>query len=267
MSAKKTKSELREKIAQQREQAAKAAKRRKLFTQLGIMLGAIVVIGIVVVIVIVATSSTPEDASGDAAPPAGKSATVTVAGVPVQLEITAEGIALGNPAASVVVDLFEDYSCPHCQDYEAAAGSTFLRIAAEGNALVNFNHINIVTPYGSRAGSTSMCVAEGQPELWTAVHSALFVNHSQATDGWRTGNFQSFAADLGVTDQGTLDCIFEGRYMAWIALNTDNALSSGVTGTPSLWINGQQPRDDAGNAILLSGPDLIQTVQQLGADN
>lgn len=266
MSAKSKKSELREKIAQQREEAARAAKRRKLFTQLGIVVGALVVIGIIVVIVIVATSGTTEDASGDATPPAGQSATVSIGGAPVNLEITENGVALGDPSADVVVDLYEDYSCPHCQDYAAAAGPAFLQVAAEGDALVNFNHINIVTQYGSRAGSMSMCVAEGQPEMWTTVHSALFANHSQSTNNWRTGNFQEFAADLGVTDEGTLDCIFEGRYMNWISLNTDKALSSGVTGTPSLWINGEQPVDDAGNPILLSGPQLLQTVGELASE-
>lgn len=267
MSAKNKKSELREKIAQQREEAAKAAKRRKLFTQLGIVLGALVVIGIIVAIIIVATSNTPDDASGDATPPVGTSSTVTVGGVPVNLEITEKGVALGDPAADVVIDLYEDYSCPHCQDYAAAAGPAFLQVAAEGDALVNFNHINIVTQYGSRAGSMSMCVAEGQPELWTDVHSALFVNHGQSTDNWRTGSFQEFAVGLGVTDQDTLDCIFEGRYMNWIKLNTDVAMSSGVSGTPSLWINGEQPRDEAGNAILLSGADLLQTVRDLNSGN
>lgn len=267
MSAKNKKSELREKIAQQREEAAKAAKRRKLFTQLGIVAGAIVVIGIIVAIVIVATSGTPDDASGDATPPVGTSSTVTVGGMPVNLEITETGIALGSADAPVVVDLFEDYSCPHCQDYSAVAGPAFLQIAAEGNALVNFNHINIVTQYGARAGSMSMCVAEGQPELWTNVHSALFTNHSQSTNNWKTGSFRDFAETIGITDQDTLDCIFEGRYMTWIKTNTDAAMASGVTGTPSLWINGEQPRDAAGNAILLNGNDLIQTVTELAASN
>ena len=267
MSAKSKKSELREKIAQQREEAARAAKRRKLFTQLGIVAGALVVIGIIVVIVIVATSGATEDASGDATPPAGQSATVSIGGAPVNLEITENGVALGDPSADVVIDLYEDYSCPHCQDYAAAAGPAFLQVAAEGDALVNFNHINIVTQYGSRAGSASMCVAEGQPELWTDVHTALFTNHSQSTDNWRTGSFKDFVESLGVTDQDTLDCVFEGRYMAWIGQNTDAALAGGVTGTPSLWINGQQPRDANGNAILLSSQDLFQTVAELAASN
>lgn len=259
MSAKNKKSELREKIAEQREQAAKAAKKRKLFTQLGIVLGALVVVGIIVAIVIVATNTTPDDASGDATPPAGQTATVSIAGVDVPLEITEKGIALGNPDAPVVVDLFEDFSCPHCKDYDAAAGASFLQVVAEGDAVVNFNHINIVTPYGARGGSMSMCVAEGQPELWTTVHTALFTNQGQGTNNWKTGSFRDFAATLGVTDQDTLDCIFEGRYMNWIGINTDAAMSSGVTGTPSLWINGEQ-------AQLLDGATLVAAVRDLAAE-
>lgn len=266
MSAKNKKSELREKIAEQREQAAKAAKKRKLFTQLGIVLGALVVVGIIVAIVIVATNTTPDDASGDATPPVGQTATVSIAGVDVPLEITEKGIALGNPDAPVVVDLFEDFSCPHCKDYEAAAGASFLQVVAEGDAVVNFNHINIVTPYGARGGSMSMCVAEGQPELWTTVHTALFTNQGQGTNNWKTGSFRDFAATLGVTDQDTLDCIFEGRYMNWIGINTDAAMSSGVTGTPSLWINGQQPKDANGNSVLPGGAEFIQTVRDLAAE-
>ncbi|HRQ00844.1 MAG TPA: thioredoxin domain-containing protein, partial [Terrimesophilobacter sp.] len=80
-------------------------------------------------------------------------------------------------------------------------------------------------------------------------------------------SFKDFVESLGVTDQDTLDCVFEGRYMSWVAANTDVAMSSGVTGTPSLWVNGQQPRDANGNAILLSSQDLFQTVAELANSN
>lgn len=255
MSAKNRKSEVRERLAQQRREEEARAKRRRLFTQLGIVLGALVVVALIVVIVVVSSNRTP-DASGDATPPSGTATTIEINGTDVDFEVTEAGVRLGDASAPVVIDLFEDFSCPHCQTYEAQVGSTFLQLAMSGDAVVNFNPIQIVTAYGTRAGSTSMCVAAGEPELWPTVHEQLFVNHSQSTDNWRTGNFRDFAEQLGVSDSDTLDCIFEGRYMGWIGTNTAAAYEVGVQGTPSLFINGEQSE-------LLGPEQLIQAVEQL----
>ncbi len=100
------------------------------------------------------------------------------------------------------------------------------------------------------AGSSSACVAVGAPEQWPTVHAALFANHAQATDGWRTGEFRTFIEKLGVKDTAVLDCVQAGRYIDWIDANTKTALADGVQGTPTLRINGEPSE--------LLGPDGLR---------
>lgn len=200
-----------------------------------IIIGAVIVVGGIIALVIALANQ----GSGEAATPEVDT-TVAIGGNPaVPLMVDETALQVGDPDAPVVIDLFLDYSCPHCQEYEAIVGDTLLELAGSGEAVVRNHFIQIVTTYGARAGSTSMCVAAGQPEEWASVHAALFANHSAETDGWRTGEFRSFVSDLGVTDQSVLDCVQAGTYMDWIRANTTTALADGVQGTPTLRIDGE----------------------------
>ncbi|MDI2097902.1 DsbA family protein [Ruicaihuangia caeni] len=242
----------RQRVNEQRRKQQEAARRRRIITQISVVVGAVLVVAAIVVAVVLMN----RPAGGGATPEVDT--TVSLGGndqVPFAIEGTA--VQVGEPDAPVEIDIFEDYSCPHCKDYDAAVGDVFSELSASGEVVVKHHPINIVTPYGKRAGSTAVCVATGQPELWNTVHHALFANHDQSTDGWKTGEFRSFAESLGVDDADTLSCIQDGRYMGWIDDNTADALNKrGVQGTPALFINGEATE-------LLSGDALRERVAEL----
>lgn len=245
--------EIREKANQQRREQQRRERRNTILIQLGIALGVLVIVAAVVAFVVLNNS-----AKEPAAPPSAQQGSISlhgVDGVPFAVEDTA--VSVGNSSAPVTIDLYEDYSCPHCADYEAAVGPTLYALAASGDAVVKFHPIRIVTAYGTAAGSAAACVAENDPQAWPEFHSALFANHNQQTDGWSASDFANFAKIRGITDEGTLSCISDGTFTDWIVSNTDASRDAGVKGTPTLFINGEI------QSSLLGPDELIATVDSL----
>jgi protein-disulfide isomerase len=115
---------------------------------------------------------------------------------------------------------------------------------------VSYHNIQIVTGYGTEAGSASACLAVNDPDRWVTFNSALYANHGATTDSWTASDFRTFAASQGA-GSATQDCITAERYRDWITANTGDATKQGVQGTPTMFLNGQQQAETpTGQALL-----------------
>lgn len=236
--------------AQQR--AAAAAKRRRTLNQVGIVGGvAVVVIGIIATAVVLGTRG--QAPSGAPA----VDAEVTVAGAQVALGSTDTAIRVGPADAKVTIDMWEDYSCPICQRWEATNGDLVNGLVAKGNVSVSYHPIQVDTDYALGGGNASACVATNDPDRWPAFNAALFANHSTETDNWTAADFRDFAGQQGA-GKASQDCIESGRYRSWITANTAASAEAGVTGTPTMFLNGQKTE-------TLSGQGLVDRVNALAA--
>ncbi|MGI3786227.1 MAG: DsbA family protein [Janthinobacterium lividum] len=251
----------RRRQARASQQAALArAKRRRTLIQLAIVGGvAVVVIAIVATAVVLGTRgrTTASAAGGPAA-----TGTTTVDGASVPFAIggsgdTANGVRVGADTAKVKMDLWVDYSCPHCQEFEATNNDTLTSLVASGKLAVTYHDIQIVTDYGTEAGSASACLAVHDPNAWPAFNAALYVNHTADTDSWTTSDFERFAAPNGGGD-ATQKCIAAGTYKDWITANTAASTKADVTGTPTMVIDGKK-------TDTLSGQDLTDRVNALAS--
>ena len=129
------------------------------------------------------------------------------------------------------------------------------KLVAAGNVSVTYHNIQIVTGYGTQAGSAAACVAALQPDKWVAFNTSLYANHSAQTDGWDASDFQKFAEQQGIGGD-VLGCIGDGRYAGWIKSNTADSDKQGVTGTPTMFLNGEK-------SDTLTGAALTAKVNQL----
>jgi protein-disulfide isomerase len=234
------------------QQEAAAAARRRRLTQLGIVGGvALLVIAIVASAIIIGQRGQKSTAGG--AP--SVSTTVTVDGATVPFAVDGSAVRVGPADAKAKVDLWVDYSCPHCQEFEAANSSVLNQLIAAGDVSVSYHNVQIVTDYGTEAGSAAACVAALDPAKWVAFNTSLYANHSSDTDGWDAADFRGFAAQQGVND-AALTCVANRTYAGWIGANTADSDKQGVTGTPTMVLNGQK-------SDTLSGDALTAKVNQL----
>jgi hypothetical protein len=235
--------------------AAARAKRRRTITQLSIVGGvAVLVVAIIATAVVLGTykqTAAAGGAAGGGTPSSTGTATLGGGGGSVPLAIggsVPNGVRLGAADAKVQMDLWVDYSCPHCQEFEATNNDTLTSLVATGKLAVTYHNIQIVTDYGTEAGSASACMAVHDPEAWPAFNAALYANHSAQTDSWTASSFRAFAASNGGGD-ATQQCIEAGTYRRWISANTEASTKAGVTGTPTMFINGEKTDTLSGQAL------------------
>ena len=243
----------RQQVREARRQQAVAAKRRRLLTQVGVIAAvAVLAIGIVTTAVLVGGRPATSAAGAPSV-----STTVPLAGTETPLAVEGSAVRLGPADAKTQIDLWVDYSCPHCQEYEAANSGTLSQLVAGGDVAVRYHNVQFVTGYGTQAGGAAACVAAEDPDRWPALNTALYANHSAQTDGWGPAQFRGFAEQQGVNAKAQ-DCISQSRYTGWIAANTADAAKNQIQATPTMLINGQA-------SPTLGGAELTAKVAELAA--
>jgi protein-disulfide isomerase len=235
---------IREKARIERALDDRRRKRRRLITQFSVAGGLVIVIAAIAggVYLLGQSQATAPLSTGDE----------------VRVASEAHGVSVGAADAPVTMDVYEDYSCPHCAQLEAQEGPLYDRIAATGQVRIVYHPIQIVSKYGQVAGSAAACVLAEEPDRWPAVHSALFDNHSTVTDSWTHADFVTWLTTEGVSSDAARTCVAEGRYSSWITDNTSDATAAGVTGTPTLRIQGDIVK-------TVAGQDLVDALTKAGA--
>lgn len=223
-------------------EAAKVQRRKRINQAIVVAVVAVVAIGIVVSAVLLGNAGRSERVPTAAT-------NIDVSGASVPFAVDGSAVQVGKADAPVTMDLWVDYSCPHCQDFEADSNDVISQKVAAGTLEVRYHNIQIVTAYGSQAGSAAACVATYAPESWWAFNAALYANHSAEADSYQGQQLADFAAQQGITNEDALNCIRDERYKSWITDNTSAAGAAGVTGTPTLFFNGEKSETISGAAL------------------
>ena len=160
--------------------------------------------------------------------------------MPTSAVADGSGFAVGT--GSVTVDVYEDFMCPGCGQFEASIGATVDQLVADNKITVVYHPISILdrysngTAYSTRASSASACAADGGK--FGEYHEALFANRpEEGTDGLDDAKLISLGTELGLGD-AFARCVEDGRYKTWSAQITDQASERGVTATPTVYVAG-----------------------------
>jgi protein-disulfide isomerase len=156
----------------------------------------------------------------------------------------ADGRAFGNPNAPVKIDVYEDFQCPVCQRYSQEIEPQVINTyVASGQVYYVFRQFafidtGLATQESHQAANASMCAAD-QNRFWD-YHDLVFANWN----GENQGNLSdkkliAFADSLGLDMTKFNQCFKADRYKADIAADIQAGQAIGVTGTPSIAINGQ----------------------------
>jgi protein-disulfide isomerase len=174
-------------------------------------------------------------------------------------------IVVGDPDAAKVVEVYVDYQCPHCQRWEIEIGTALMdRAMQPGSGLVvrQYNmaflgeaNRNLNPPGASaRAANAAACVLDGDgADAFVAFNAAIFAAPGGTDPAARfdEASLAGLASGVGASSE-TLTCIEEGRFMPFVSATTLAAFARGVTGTPTVLINGKQIQDSFGDPQLRS---------------
>jgi protein-disulfide isomerase len=144
------------------------------------------------------------------------------------------------------VQIYVDFMCPICGAFDQVNREDLRTMLADGDATVAIHPLNFLdqlsngTNYSTRAANAFATVASDSPEQALDYLEALFDNQpAENTEGLPDDQLASIAVDVGVP-QEVADTIADGTYSEWVAVASDQARNDSVTGTPSIFIDGDR---------------------------
>ncbi|MEQ7123200.1 thioredoxin domain-containing protein [Actinopolymorpha sp. B11F2] len=248
-----TKKSARDALRAERERQAAQERRRENFARVGIAL--VVVLAIVAIAGVVQWQRSRIDA--DAAAPAGvvegysksSGAGTGAAGL-------GNGVGLGEADAPVVVEMFEDFSCPHCQEFEAGAEKMISQQVESGKVRVVYYPVtldNFGRPTELSANAFACAADEGRAK---EMHNALYINFRQ---DWTTDQLVALGRSVGLDSGSFRSCVREEKFAEWVQSIDQTATDRGVSGTPTVFVDGKplDPEDTSPTALRLAITDAL----------
>jgi protein-disulfide isomerase len=163
----------------------------------------------------------------------------------VPANATAGGaIAIGESTAPVRLEVYLDYMCPYCGRFERANSAEIERLVAAGRVRLELYPLSFLdrysagTRYSTRAANAVATVADRAPESVLAFNQALFdAQPAEGSPGLSDDEIAALALAAGVP-QGVVDAFHERIFEPWLTASTAAVFQTGITGTPTVKING-----------------------------
>jgi protein-disulfide isomerase len=167
------------------------------------------------------------------------------------------GVAVGT--GPIKVDLYGDFICPACKAWEEANGTTIDEALAGNKITLVFHPVAFLdrassTEYSTRSSAASGCAAEGGK--FKEYADALYENQPpEGGAGLSDDELIRIGGTVGLTGSDFAECVRDGTYRPWTAHVTEAASERGVTGTPTVYVNGKEiERTPAALAAAIESP-------------
>lgn len=150
------------------------------------------------------------------------------------------GTSLGDESATVLVEVFEDFQCPSCAVYSEDIEPVIIEnYVADGQVHYVFRQFPFLGPDSDRAAIASLCAAD-QNRFWD-YHKILFANQgAENTNAYSDRRLAAYAEAINL-DMGAFEtCYSRNPHSERIQEELALGREMGVTGTPSVFVNGQQ---------------------------
>jgi protein-disulfide isomerase len=255
----------REKAREIREAQLKKDKRNKLLIGWGIVVAVVAILAVVALVVTTSLKNNAPVADQGPTPANGNvhggitllkgtevaktdAATVNVADIPspaasAPATVTAPG-AEAEAGKPVKVVLYIDFICPVCKNFEATYNETLTKLRDEGKITVEYRALGFLdtrstTNYSSRAANAAACVVNESPEKYSAFVDTLFANQpAEGGAGLSDDELKKLATDVGAKSIDS--CVENKTYRPWVKYTTQEAAAIGVSGTPTVLVDGKQ---------------------------
>jgi len=156
-----------------------------------------------------------------------------------------DGTAFAVGTGPVVVDLYEDFMCPICHEFETQSGATIKQLVSQNKVTVRYHPVAILdrasngTQYSTRAAGAAAAAAEGGKFI--EYHDVLYANQpAENSDGLTDAKLIDLGKSVGLTSTAFIDAINNKTYTAWAGKVTDTFSQRGYTGTPTIVVAGKQ---------------------------
>lgn len=161
----------------------------------------------------------------------------------VRVDVSADDDpSLGNKNAKVTIIEFSDYQCPFCRSFwKDSLPQIKNEFIDTGKAKFIYRDYALsFHPMAIPSAQAAEC-ADDQGKYWE-MHDKIFSEEDKLGQGTVTYTVQElklWASQIGLDKAKFNQCLDSGKYKAEVQKDFDDGNSAGVSGTPSLFINGR----------------------------
>jgi protein-disulfide isomerase len=156
----------------------------------------------------------------------------------------ADGTSLGDPNAPAVIEVFEDFQCPACKYFSESIEPLIVQYLVEsGKARLVFRNYPFIDGPGvsggesDQAANAAMC-ASAQGKFWE-MKAIIFANWNGENKGNLSNKrLTSMAEAINLNMQDFNKCFDANQYKADIQADFNRGQELGVSGTPTVFVNG-----------------------------
>lgn len=149
------------------------------------------------------------------------------------------GLVFGS--GDVKIDIYVDFMCPSCADFDEENGKS-LAMAANGNdATVTIHPIAMFddhsdgSKYSTRSAAASVCAADqGAQPFFSYMSSVMKLQPKDGSAGPDDDVLIDKGEELGAE---FADCVKQGTYKKWVATSTKAARDQGVDAVPTTFFD------------------------------
>lgn len=161
----------------------------------------------------------------------------------VEMKINASDHILGNKNAKVAVIEYSDFQCPFCRRFwKEALPQLKKEYIDTGKAVFVYRHYPLdFHPGALPAAKASECAAE-LGKFWE-LHDKIFQEQDklgQGTIQFTVADIKSWAAQIGLKAGNFNQCLDSAKYDDRVSDDLKSGVAAGVSGTPTVFINGQR---------------------------
>jgi protein-disulfide isomerase len=172
------------------------------------------------------------------------------------------GIGVGSTDAKAKVEIFEDFRCPHCADFEEASRDSLRALAADGSALVVYRPMAFLNQYSVLAMNAVGAVMDsGDMQAALELHDIFFEQQPEGDEVPSASWFVEQAVSVGADSPEVEAAITGNEFEQWVVNGTDDASKRGVTSTPTVFVNGTQVEGDTIEEIVAGTVKAIEAAQ------
>lgn len=161
---------------------------------------------------------------------------------------SADGYSLvvGKTAAPTTITIYEDFNCPSCKQFGDLVGQHLLDAVEAGDVKIDYRFVAFLDApenddYSTRALNAAVAVSETADEYALSNFvSALYAHQPTEHGGLSDDKILDLAVEAGA-DASEVEPLMEDlTYQQWIVNATDQMSKDGVTGTPTVFVDGKQ---------------------------
>lgn len=157
------------------------------------------------------------------------------------------------------ISIYIDYACPHCAEFEEANIEQIENWVDSGEVTsLTIHPIAFLSTYSVEGANALACVANYSPENVFAAHKAMTSAHETAPSGRKLVTLLQNEANAPKTDTFT-KCVRGGQFDKFVEESTKRAQkgpipntalaeTAGITGTPTIFVNGEKYPGNPANA-------------------